>query len=93
MNRTSIVVATVAAVTVWNGAGAGEIVAKIPGPDGSWNYASFDPVGHRILISRGDGVMAVDPATRKPSHIAQMVANHESGELSVIDTNNGSVCR
>ena len=69
MNRTSIAL-TVAAMTVCNGAGASEIVARIPGPDGGWDYASFDPVGHRILVSRGDGVMAVDPATRKVSHIA-----------------------
>jgi hypothetical protein len=64
MNRTSIVMATAAAMTVWSGAGAGEIVAKIPGPDGSWDYASFDSVGHRILISRADGVIAV----RMPFH-------------------------
>jgi hypothetical protein len=70
MNRTRIAAATVAALTVWSGAGAGQIVAKIPGPDGGWDYATFDPVGHRILVSRGDGVMAVDPATRKVSHIA-----------------------
>jgi DNA-binding beta-propeller fold protein YncE len=46
------------------------IVAQIPGPDGRWDYASFDSAGHRILVSKSYGVMALDLATRKLSTVA-----------------------
>src|SRR5450631_176433 len=46
------------------------IVAQIPGPDGRWDYASFDSAGHRILISKSYGVMALDLSTRKLSTVA-----------------------
>jgi len=36
------------------------VSGQIAGPDGSWDYASFDPAHHRLYVSRGDGVMAVD---------------------------------
>jgi YVTN family beta-propeller protein len=106
MNRMSVAAAAVAAMTAWNGAGAGEIVAKIPGPDGSWDYASFDPVGHRILVSRGDGVMTVDPATRKLAHISPgkevngsialpdgrlLITNEETNTVTVANGTSGTI--
>ncbi|MGH7522735.1 MAG: YncE family protein [Gemmatimonadales bacterium] len=33
------------------------------GGTGSWDYLAFDPVGHRLFISRQDRIMVVDPAT------------------------------
>jgi YVTN family beta-propeller protein len=36
------------------------VVADIPGPDGYWDYASFDPSSRRVYVSRDYGVMAVD---------------------------------
>ncbi|MDR3510243.1 MAG: hypothetical protein P4L73_01280 [Caulobacteraceae bacterium] len=36
------------------------LVGKIAGPDGYWDYASYDPASHRIYVSRDYGVMAVD---------------------------------
>ena len=32
-----------------------KVVASVPGPDGGWDYASFDAARHRIYISHGDG--------------------------------------
>ena len=36
------------------------VVQKVAGPDGGWDYASFDPVLRRVYVSRGDGVMVID---------------------------------
>ena len=41
------------------------VVARIPGPDGGWDYASFDASRHRVLITHGDVVIAVDASTGK----------------------------
>ena len=30
------------------------------GPDGGWDFSSFDPIHHRLYVSRTDGVTAVD---------------------------------
>jgi YVTN family beta-propeller protein len=59
----------VAAVAAFAGpAGAGQnvayaVVGRIPGPDGGWDYASFDARLHRLFVSRTDGVLAVDVNT------------------------------
>ena len=42
-----------------------EVTARIPGPDGFWDYASFEPVKRRLYVSRGDGVMALSVDTGK----------------------------
>ncbi len=39
-----------------------KIVQRIPGPDGGWDYASYDAAHARVLVARTDGVMAVDTA-------------------------------
>ncbi len=39
---------------------AHKVVAQIPGPDGGWDYASFDPVERRLYITRQTTVMVVD---------------------------------
>jgi DNA-binding beta-propeller fold protein YncE len=36
------------------------IVARIDGPDGGWDYASFDPARRRVYIAHADQVMAID---------------------------------
>ncbi len=36
------------------------VVDRIKGPDGGWDYASFDPVKRRLYVARTTGVMAVD---------------------------------
>lgn len=47
-----------------------KIVAEIKGPDGGWDYASFDAAKRRVLISRGFGVMAIDPGSQTVTRLA-----------------------
>ncbi|MDT9096590.1 hypothetical protein RSW32_25010, partial [Escherichia coli] len=44
-------------------AGKHTVLARIAGPDGGWDYAAADAVNGRVLVSRGDGVTAVDLKT------------------------------
>jgi hypothetical protein len=44
-------------------AGDLKIVKRIAGPDGGWDYASFDAARQRVYISHGDVVLALDVAT------------------------------
>ncbi len=41
------------------------VVDRIKGPDGGWDYASFDPVRRRLYVARSTGAMAVDVDTGK----------------------------
>src|SRR5665213_831622 len=41
------------------GASGLKIVARIPGPDGGWDYASFDPVRRRLYVAHGTSVLTV----------------------------------
>jgi DNA-binding beta-propeller fold protein YncE len=36
------------------------VIGQIPGPDGSWDYASVDAATHTLFVGRSYGVMAVD---------------------------------
>jgi DNA-binding beta-propeller fold protein YncE len=40
------------------------IVDRIPGPDGGWDYASYDAARNRVLVARTAAVTAVDLKTR-----------------------------
>lgn len=42
-----------------------EIVDRIPGPDGAFDYASFNPELKRVYVGREDGVTAIDVETRR----------------------------
>src|SRR5436190_18543083 len=39
------------------------VVQRVPLHDGGWDILTVDPVSHRVLISRSDGVDAVDTRT------------------------------
>jgi hypothetical protein len=41
------------------------VAARIPGPDGGWDYASFDAAHHRLYVAHQTVVLAVDPDTGK----------------------------
>ncbi len=43
------------------------VVDRIKGPDGKWDYASFDPARRRLYVAHGDAVMMVEPDTGKVS--------------------------
>jgi DNA-binding beta-propeller fold protein YncE len=36
------------------------VSAQFAGPDGGWDYLSFDPVHRRLYVGRSDGIMALD---------------------------------
>jgi len=47
-------------------AGSGlHVMARIPGPDGGWDYASFDPARRRLYVAHGTEVLTVDVDTGK----------------------------
>jgi DNA-binding beta-propeller fold protein YncE len=54
------------------------VVARIPGADGGWDYASVDPVRGQLYVARADAVMAVDLATGKVTdRLAPAQKSHE----------------
>lgn len=56
-------VLALAAVSAPPAAGAAPaygLVGKLAGPDGYWDYASYDPANRRIYVSRDYGIMALD---------------------------------
>ena len=40
-----------------------QLEKRIPGPDGGWDFVTFDPAHGRVYVARTDGVTAVDVAT------------------------------
>jgi len=36
------------------------VVSRIAGPDGGWDYASFDPVRRRVYVTHGANLMTID---------------------------------
>ena len=70
------------------------VVQRIPGPDGFWDYASFDPVKRRVYVAHGDTIMAIDADTGKVNpHFADAARSHEvlplAGGAELLTTNSG----
>lgn len=42
-----------------------QVVAQVPGPDGGWDLASYDPARHRVYVAHGTTVLALDTTTDK----------------------------
>jgi DNA-binding beta-propeller fold protein YncE len=49
-----------AASAAYAQAPAYHVSGHIAGPDGRWDYASFDPASHRVYVAKGDAVMMVE---------------------------------
>jgi DNA-binding beta-propeller fold protein YncE len=47
------------------GASGLKVVARIAGPDGGWDLASFDPARRRLYVAHGSTVMAIDADSGK----------------------------
>jgi len=47
------------------GASGLKVVDRIAGPDGGWDYASFDAAHGRVYVAHGTVVLAIDVATNK----------------------------
>jgi len=50
------------------------VVAKLPGPDGGWDYASFDPARRRVYVAHGTEVTAIEADT------GEVTANFAPGD-------------
>ena len=54
------------------------VVERIPGPDGGWDYASYDAARRRIYVAHGAQILALDLTTEKlNAHFASGVRFHE----------------
>ncbi len=72
-----------------------KVVQQIPGPDGGWDYASFDADHHRVLISRSYGVMTVDVDDSSVAQLAEGNRVHASfvlpsGRVLITNGNTGT---
>lgn len=63
---------------------APKIVGEIKGPDGGWDYASFDAAKRRVLISRGYRVMAIDADRQTVTRLAPGDHVHANVEITVL---------
>jgi DNA-binding beta-propeller fold protein YncE len=73
------------------------VTGQIAGPDGGWDYVTFDPVHRRLYVSRSDGIMAIDVDTdqvtprlveAQRTHVAVPV--NQGDELVVTSTTAGA---
>lgn len=64
---TAAIAALIGIAPATHAAGDGklQVVERIPGPDGGWDYASFDAQRHRVYVTHGTTVLALDLATDK----------------------------
>ena len=70
------------------------VAQRIAGPDGGWDYASFDAARRRVYVAHGDRVMAIDadngkvtPDFAQGSHLHAVVAI--PGADVLVTTNSG----
>jgi YVTN family beta-propeller protein len=67
--RKTLALALVAATGLATAASAAtspiRVIDHIAGPDGAWDYASFDPAHRRLYVAHGDAVTAIDVDTGK----------------------------
>jgi DNA-binding beta-propeller fold protein YncE len=70
------------------------VVSRIAGPDGGWDYASFDPAHRRVYVTHSDVVIAIDVdsgkanlAFAKGSHLHAAVP--VPGTDVIVTTNSG----
>jgi len=47
------------------GASGLKVAARIAGPDGGWDYASFDPARRRVFVAHGGAVLMIEADTGK----------------------------
>lgn len=66
------------------------VVDKIAGPDGGWDYASFDAATGKLYVAHGTAVLAVDVATRAAVNLAPANGAHQAmaidGGKTVVET-------
>jgi YVTN family beta-propeller protein len=62
------------------------VASRIDGPDGSFDYVTFDPKAQRLFIARDYGVMAVDVASNHV--IPKLVPGHDDSAVLLIPGTN-----
>lgn len=60
-----------------------QIVERIPGADGGWDFASIDTAGNRLLVARSDAIEAVDLATRAVT--GKLAEAHRGHQVFALD--------
>jgi DNA-binding beta-propeller fold protein YncE len=81
------------AATAAQAAGSGyHVLDRIPGPDGGWDYASYDAARDRVLVARTEAVTAIDLKTRAVNPAFAMAARGHAafpvkGGAEVVITN------
>jgi len=90
-----IAAALTASAAMAQTAPAYSLTDRIKGPDGGFDYASFDPVHRRVYVSRADGVLALDVDSGAVTpHLIDAQKTHESlpldGGSKLLVTDSGS---
>jgi len=96
----AVIAAALTAVTLHvsaqapTGASGLKVVARIAGPDGGWDYTSFDPARRRVYIAHGSAVLMIDADTgqlnaafAEGSHLHAVVP--VPGTTLIVTTNSG----
>ncbi|HEY5290077.1 MAG TPA: hypothetical protein VIJ59_08595 [Caulobacteraceae bacterium] len=65
MKRLLIALALAAAAPVLAGPSDLKLTARLAGPDGHWDYSSFDPTRRRVYVAHGDQVIMIEADTGK----------------------------
>ena len=71
------------------------IVHRFAGPDGFWDYTSFDPALDRVFVAHGDAIMAIDVGSGTVTpHLADAARSHAvlpiPGTDLLLTTNSGA---
>jgi len=62
------------------------ISGSIAGPDGRWDYASWDAAHARVLVGHGSDVLVIDPVGGTTRAIGQIVGAHAALAIPGTDT-------
>lgn len=104
MKKTSLVISAAALALALGGtslvaaAGAADaqfkIVKRLPGPDGGWDYTSFDPAKRRVYVAHGDRIVVIEADSGKVNpHFADAARAHAVLPLNegreLLTTNSG----
>jgi DNA-binding beta-propeller fold protein YncE len=75
-----------------------KVIERIPGPDGGWDYAAYDGARHRVYVTHGTTVLALDLATDKLNtsfapgdHLHEVVVIPHSDLLLTTNSGDNSV--
>ena len=62
------------------------VAGSIAGPDGRWDYASWDAAHARVLVGHGADVLVIDPAAGKTRAVGHIAGAHAALAIPGTDT-------